>query len=374
MITAQEYAKSGKVDQATAIGILLATAQTGEAWGKLPAAEKTYEKAQELIESAPLRPDNNFLEAAGTRELAVNYSRNLIGRSAKLDEEQKLAKGTNLLAYMDKAASAIEGVDIEKAKMGLVPKEKLQAVREKFAEASRANLGTKEVLEKDFIHALQTDPEISKDKDGKPITVEPKEMGGGFMEMLLKLIGMLLGIDLAGLFAGPQPSPEARGAAEREGVALTHKDTEEKLNALIPAAKALRSGENIEANTATVKSLVVELGGTVDENRFANLTKEQAGKLGQEVLDDVTKIRTGQMKPEELGAQLSQSLASAEKPKENTLPAFEGLSQGVLASVAMVGRAVFPVISSVAHVATEAAGLLSADTKNAKGGKTNERS
>jgi hypothetical protein len=309
-ITAAEYAKSGKVDQSTSIGILLATAHAAEAWSKLPEDQKSADTARRLVEEAPMRPDNNFLEAAGTRELARNYAENLMDRSAALDEKEGKAKGTHLIAYMNEAADAIKDVDIEKAKSGGVPMSKLNEVRSKFSKASEQHLETKGTYLDDFMETLKKDPKIGKDAEGKDIAIEPKEMGGGFLQLLVKLIGMFLGIDLGGMFASPDQTREQK--ADAQNVALVSSGTEEKLDKLINAANGLRDGKDIDKNAEIVVATAKELGGKGDDKERGPLDADAAKKLGEQVLDDVARVRSGLIKPEALGDGALKSLASAQ--------------------------------------------------------------
>lgn len=311
-ITAEEYAKSGKVDAATSHGISHAIAEAGKEWGELLQANPNLSDAEKLeaaqrIASGAVKKEDMFLESAGTRELVDRYNQILIERSYAKDEQDGVAKGTHLMAYLTETSKAVDGVDFEKVKRGDfsgLNGKTLQGIKAEISQAAHAHVGLNGTVEEDFLGTLQDDKTKQKYTGA---TVEPKAMGGGLIQMIMTFISELLGIDLAGMFAiNP---PEAKNKLDENHLSFSP-EMEKKFNELLPAATRLRDGKE----AADDIKIVEEFAGIKDAER-RELNDEQRKALGGKILDEAAKLRTGQITEKDMvsGIQAEYSKGASEQ-------------------------------------------------------------
>ena len=153
------------------------------------------------------------------------YVDDLINRSLERDKEARAKgetspDGTHLRQFMEGTREATKNIDfkeVDKAPTAYVMSHQkdLDAIQKGIRQAAHDNIdptlidanGKGRTIEQDLVKTIQASRKGSdedKDKDVFKGTkaAEPKAMGGGLMELLMAFIGMLLGIDLSGMFGG----------------------------------------------------------------------------------------------------------------------------------------------------------------------------
>lgn len=264
MVSARDYAEKfkEKPDQQTSLGIIASIAQAGHDWteqsAKLRGEGKSTEelaKAAEALALKSVADEKVFLDKAGTKPIVDAYVKDLISRSKKKDEEQGKPEGTNLIAYLDKTAAAVNkeypgqkfdemkekaAKAFESGEPSFIDKirlssdlDKFQNIRKDVHNASAEHIGTGgRLVEEDFLHTLRENtkaqPEIKAQPDAtkkkNPFDVElttdklPEKGTGSpdFMDAISKLLEAILGFDIIGMFNGKGKEEKKEEVAKAE--------------------------------------------------------------------------------------------------------------------------------------------------------------
>jgi len=292
-----------------------AIAEAGKTWGN--AEDKSWENAEKIAHDA-VKNEDMFLDKAGTRELVERYNNVLIERSYALDTKEGKEKGTHLKAYLDDVADAVQGVDFEKVKKrdlsGLNGKT-LNGIKAEISASAKKNIGMDGALEEDFLKTLKEDAGKAEDQQvfkGAKVD-EPQAMGGGLIQLIMMFIGALLGIDVSAMMGGNSREAEQKLAENHLSFSPA---LEEKLNNLIPAATRLHEGKATAADLQTVN----DFAGVKEADR-RELSAEEKQALGGQILDDVTKLRSGQVTEKDVGAHILETYKTkGGDPEKNRKP------------------------------------------------------
>jgi len=302
MVTAKEYADKfqDKPDQKTSLGIIATTAQAGHDWAeqsaKLRSEGKTTSELAAAAEALALKSvadEKVFLDKAGTKPIVEAYVKDLVERSKAKDKEQGKPEGTNLVEYMDKTAAAVnkeypgkkfdevkEKVKkaFESGEPSLLEQIQLSSDINKFKNISRdvssalaSHIGTGgRPMEDDFLHTIKenTKAQAQVDANSKKknnfdvaLTTEKlpeKGMGNdNFMKVVAKILEMILGFDIVGLFTG-------KGKEEDKQVA-----------AKAPESKG---DKKEEVQTAAGKAEIAGEVKTINEKNVADFLKKNGSK------------------------------------------------------------------------------------------------
>ncbi len=331
-LTPEQYAakiKENGVDSNTSLGIPLALAHAANAWNKLPKDQRTAANAEKLAKDAPMREDNDFLKSAGTGEIVRNYTQVLIDRSKEQDKQENKAEGSNLVDYMNKAGAAVqrltgkeqatpEEVDaaINNAKIGMVPTSTLNDVKTRLSEAADKHLGMKG---KDFLDDFKE--EVTKNKGDNKVTqnVAPISHSEGsdnpLVMLLLLILSLLTGKDVR--VKGMNAFENAiNGDPNKPLEPPVKKEAKDAIEGMVDAAKRLNAGDfsKRDEDVETLRQGALKLAGKEDDGKAAKFSDEQAKKLADQTLNDMTQVLQRAKKPEDMGKAMLKSIDDANAP------------------------------------------------------------
>jgi hypothetical protein len=286
VFTGEDYANGRMQDFGTGAGLRLAMFDAVKEWKALPADQQTSEAARELALQACR--NNEFLQAAGTTELAVRYYDDILSRQESPDNvvnflneigKQDIEKLEATLKQNDDAALLTAATVFSKTSREHLGIETLAESFDQFLYENRANLKDVEIVPQAYTPEQISMLEIFENKfrnadalDNTVYEITPDTVLG----FLQKQFGVGYPA-VAGMISQFDPKKETL------------------LAPVIEAANRLRDGTSadVRSDLQIMQNGFQLIAGTATENPadVSQVTAEQAQKIADETLCNIQQAR-----------------------------------------------------------------------------------